>query len=122
ERLARRRCWRTRPAPDWTTLYRGAVSVVCDGAARARSPLLSVEIFRRAKLAGYPGGKSALYDLIQAIRPKTPRPVVRFEGLPGGFSPHDFGQVDNMRRAWRELTRRAEQDEWSYRDFLALLI
>ena len=56
--------------------------------------LLSVEIFRRAKLAGYRGGKSALYDLIQAIRPKTPRPVVRFEGLPGEFSQHDFGQVD----------------------------
>jgi transposase len=56
--------------------------------------LLSVEIFRRAKLAGYPGGKSALYDLIHAIRPKTPRPVVRFEGLPGEFTQHDFGQVD----------------------------
>lgn len=56
--------------------------------------LLSVEIFRRAKLAGYPGGKSALYDLIQAIRPKAPRPVVRFEGLPGEFTQHDFGQVD----------------------------
>jgi hypothetical protein len=56
--------------------------------------LLSVEIFRRAKLAGYPGSKSALYDLIHAIRPKTPRPVVRFEGLPGEFSQHDFGQVD----------------------------
>ena len=56
--------------------------------------LLSVEIFRRATLAGYPGGKSALYDLIHAIRPKTPRPVVRFEGLPGEFTQHDFGQVD----------------------------
>jgi transposase len=55
---------------------------------------LSVEIFRRAKLAGYPGGKSALYDLIHAIRPQTPRPMVRFEGLPGEFSQHDFGQVD----------------------------
>lgn len=28
----------------------------------------------------------------------------------------------NTRRAWRELTRRAEQQEWSYRDFLALLV
>jgi len=56
--------------------------------------LLSVEIFRRAKVAGYLGGKSALYDLIQAIRPKIPRPLVRFEGLPGEFSQHDFGQVD----------------------------
>jgi transposase len=56
--------------------------------------LLSVEIFRRAKLVGYAGGKSALYALIHAIRPNTPRPLVRFEGLPGEFSQHDFGQVD----------------------------
>jgi DNA replication protein DnaC len=28
----------------------------------------------------------------------------------------------NTRRAWRELTRRAEQEEWSYRDFLALVV
>src|SRR5712691_11600484 len=28
----------------------------------------------------------------------------------------------NTRRAWRELTRRAEQEQWSYRDFLALLV
>jgi DNA replication protein DnaC len=28
----------------------------------------------------------------------------------------------NTRRAWRDLTRRAEQDEWSYRDLLALVV
>src|SRR3989442_15687649 len=28
----------------------------------------------------------------------------------------------NTRRAWRELTRRAEEEEWSYRDFLTLLV
>lgn len=56
--------------------------------------LLSVEILRRAKLKGYPGGKSALYDLIQEVRPTTVRPVVRFEGLPGEFTQHDFGEVD----------------------------
>jgi hypothetical protein len=56
--------------------------------------LLSVEILRRAKLKGYPGGKTALYELIAAMRPKTVRPLVRFEGLPGEFSQHDFGQVD----------------------------
>lgn len=61
----------------------------------AREPhLLSVEILRRAKLKGYAGGKSALYDLIRALRPKTVRPLVRFEGLAGEFSQHDFGQVD----------------------------
>jgi transposase len=56
--------------------------------------LLSVEILRRAKLKGYAGGKTALYDLISAVRPKTVRPLVRFEGLAGEFSQHDFGHVD----------------------------
>jgi len=61
----------------------------------AREPdLLSVEILRRAKLKGYAGGKTALYDLICALRPKTIRPLVRFEGLAGEFSQHDFGHVD----------------------------
>jgi transposase len=61
----------------------------------AREPdVLSVEILRRAKLKGYAGGKTALYDLISVLRPTTVRPLVRFEGLPGEFSQHDFGQVD----------------------------
>ena len=29
-----------------------------------------------------------------SIRPQTSKPLVRFEGLPGEFSQHDFGQVD----------------------------
>ena len=56
--------------------------------------LLSVEILRRVKLNGYDGGKTALYDLISGIRPRTIRPLVRFEGLAGEFSQHDFGHVD----------------------------
>ena len=56
--------------------------------------LLSVEILRRAKLAGYTGRKTALYELVRALRPTTVRPLVRFEGLAGEFSQHDFGQVD----------------------------
>ena len=56
--------------------------------------LLSVEILRRAKLQGYAGGKTALYELVAALRPKTVRQLVRFEGLPGEFSQHDFGHVD----------------------------
>jgi transposase len=56
--------------------------------------LLSVEILRRTKLKGYTGGKTALYELIAALRPKPVRPLVRFEGLAGEFSQHDFGQVD----------------------------
>jgi transposase len=55
--------------------------------------LLSVELLRRARLAGYDGGKSALYELIRTLRPHAVRPLVRFEGLPGEFSQHDFGEV-----------------------------
>lgn len=56
--------------------------------------LLSVEILRRAKLAGYSGAKTALYELVREVRPTTIRPIMRFEGLPGEFTQHDFGQVD----------------------------
>jgi transposase len=56
--------------------------------------LMSLEVLRRARLAGYAGGKSALYALIAPLRPSPTRPVVRFEGLPGEFTQHDFGHVD----------------------------
>lgn len=60
----------------------------------AKDPhVMALELLRRAKLAGYGGGKSALYELVKELRPEKPRPVVRFEGLPGEFSQHDFGQV-----------------------------
>jgi transposase len=55
--------------------------------------LKSIEIFTRLKALGYDGGKTAVYDLVRRIRPsETKPPVVRFEGLPGEFSQHDFGQ------------------------------
>src|SRR5262249_26448832 len=53
----------------------------------------SVELLHRARLAGYTGGKSALYALAQTLRVRTVTPLVRFEGLPGEFSQHDFGEV-----------------------------
>ena len=53
----------------------------------------SSEIFTRLKALGYEGGKTAVYDLVRRIRPHEVKPpVVRFEGLPGEFSQHDFGQ------------------------------
>lgn len=55
--------------------------------------LRSVELLRRAKLAGYDGAKSALYELVRSVRVVVPRPVIRFEGLPGEFTQHDFGEV-----------------------------
>ena len=56
--------------------------------------VLAVELLRRAKNHGYGGGKSALYELVRELRPERPRPIVRFEGVAGEFSQHDFGQVD----------------------------
>ena len=56
--------------------------------------LLSVELLRRARLQGYEGGKTALYELVHSIRPKPVRLMTRFEGLPGEFTQHDFGHVD----------------------------
>lgn len=56
--------------------------------------LASLEILRRVREAGYQGGKSALYDLVASLRPKPTKPLIRFEGLPGEFSQHDFGEVD----------------------------
>jgi transposase len=56
--------------------------------------LPSLEILRRVREAGYRGGKTALYALVASLRPKGVKPLVRFEGLAGEFSQHDFGQVD----------------------------
>ncbi|HZE28437.1 MAG TPA: hypothetical protein VE083_13660 [Terriglobales bacterium] len=56
--------------------------------------LASLEILRRVREAGYEGGKTALYALVASLRPRSTKPLVRFEGLPGEFSQHDFGQVE----------------------------
>ena len=61
----------------------------------AESPKLPTqELLRRARVAGYDGHKTAFYALAAGLRPPRAAPVVRFEGLPGEFSQHDFGQVD----------------------------
>lgn len=76
--------------PSLTETFRKFITEVL-----AEEPALkSVEILRRARLAGYTGHKSALYALVAALRPKSIKPLVRFEGLPGEFSQHDFGEVE----------------------------
>jgi transposase len=64
------------------------------GILEEKPDLPSLEILRRVREAGYRGGKTALYALVASLRPKGVKPLVRFEGLPGEFSQHDFGQVD----------------------------
>jgi hypothetical protein len=63
------------------------------GILQEEPDLATLEILRRAREIGYQGGKSALYALVASLRPKSAKPLVRFEGLPGEFSQHDFGQV-----------------------------
>lgn len=51
------------------------------------------EVLARLRAKGYKGGKSAVYEMVRRLRPSEPPvPIVRFEGLPGEFSQHDFGQ------------------------------
>lgn len=56
--------------------------------------LMTLELFRRARELGYTGEKSAFFELVKATRPKNVQYTMRFEGLPGEFTQHDFGQVD----------------------------
>lgn len=50
----------------------------------------SSEILRLARLAGYSGQKSALFELIASVRPAPPREVGALHGLPGEVSEHEL--------------------------------
>jgi len=75
--------------PSLTDPFRSFVAQLIEEKPR----LLSVEILRRTKLKGYAGSKSALYELVRELRPNEIRVGMRFEGLPGEFSQHDFGEI-----------------------------
>jgi transposase len=89
------------PADLWTARERGVgrPSViepwreVLAALIGAEPGLPTVEILHRMRGQGYACGKTALYELVREMRPKTTVPLVRFEGVPGEFSQHDFGQV-----------------------------
>jgi transposase len=59
----------------------------------AEPRLKTVEVLHRMRQQGYAGGKSVLYEMVRALRPRDVPLLVRFEGLPGEFSQHDFGEV-----------------------------
>ncbi len=64
------------------------------GWLKSEPDLPTMELLRRAKEHGYTGSKTAYYALVAGLRPPKAVPIVRFEGLPGEFSQHDFGHVD----------------------------
>jgi len=74
----------------------GAVRAAVADLLAAEPALPTVEVLHRVKALGYQGRKSALYALVASLRPEAARPatpMVRFEGVAGEFSQHDFGEV-----------------------------
>jgi transposase len=79
--------------------------------------LKTVEILHRLRGAGYKGGKTAAYDLVKSLRPGSAEFMVRFEGLPGEFTQHDFGEVwvtfaDSQRHKVRFFASRLKYSRW----------
>jgi len=85
----------------------------------AEPSLPSVEVLHRLRCAGYDGGKSAVYSLVRRLRPcRACPPMVRFEGLAGEFSQHDFGSVtvtyvDGSKERLRFFVSRLKYSRWS---------
>jgi prepilin-type processing-associated H-X9-DG protein len=82
--------------------------------------LPTVEVLNRLRGLGYTGGKSAIYEQVRSVRPKPgPGPQVRFEGVPGEFSQHDFGSVnvayaDGSREKIHFFASRLKYSRWTH--------
>lgn len=79
--------------------------------------LKSVELLHRMKQKGYKGKRSAAYDLIKTVRKRIAKYVMRFEGLPGEFTQHDFGEVtvkytDGRRQKIHFFATRLKYSRW----------
>jgi transposase len=100
--------------PSKVEPYRDRVAAIL----RAEPELVTLEVLRRVRQDGYRGGKSALYDLVAALRPPSLKPLVRFEGVPGEFCQHDFGHVevrfvDGSRRRIHFFASRLKYSRWT---------
>lgn len=84
---------------------------------KSEPDLPTVDALRRIRLQGYTGGKTALYQTEAGLRPRaTPSPVSRFDGVPGEFSQHDFGNLDVVYAATGKEERDhffASRQKWS---------
>jgi transposase len=77
--------------------------------------LSSAELLRRARDAGYHGGKSALYDLVRRLRRSSPASSGQLGLLPGEVSRHEFARVgvEYTSGAGERLYFLASRLEWS---------
>jgi len=87
------------------------------GVLAAEPALPTVEILHRLRGERYTGGKTVLYELVRELRPKPTSPLVRFEGVAGEFSQHDFGQVevrylDSRRERLHFFVSRLKYSRW----------
>jgi hypothetical protein len=68
----------------------------------------------RGRYGGCAGWKSALYALTQALQPRVVVPLVRFGGLGGEFSQHDFAEVVVRYHDAKETTVRFSTSRLQY--------
>ena len=82
--------------PSVVEQWRPAIEELVKAKDSEGNPLQSKEVVRRLRAKGYDGGKTAAYALIKALRDDHDDDgfITRFEGMPGEFCQHDFGQVD----------------------------
>ncbi len=91
-----------------------------EGILEAEPSLPTVEVLSRLRSLGYTGGKSAVYELVRSVRPRKGQgPEVRFEGVPGEFSQHDFGSVnvtyaDGTGEKIRFFASRLKYSRWTH--------
>jgi transposase len=101
--------------PSRVEAFRGDVERIL----RGEPSLPTVEVLSRLRGLGYAGGKSAVYELVKSVRPPEERaPEVRFEGVPGEFSQHDFGRVnvtyaDGSREKVHFFASRLKYSRWT---------
>ena len=102
--------------PSRVARFRGEVDRILE----AEPSLPTIEVLSRLRGMGYAGGKSALYELVKLVRPAKPTaPEVRFEGVPGEFSQHDFGSVrvgyaDGTSEKIRFFASRLKYSRWTH--------
>jgi transposase len=71
---ARERAQRQVGRPSWVANFRKRILEILQ--QEPDLALASLEILRRAREAGYEGGKTALYALVASLRPKSAKPLV----------------------------------------------
>jgi hypothetical protein len=91
-RAERRR--RTVGRPSVVEESRSAIEELATEKDSEGSPVQSKEVVCRLQAKGYDGDKT-VYTLIKTLREDDDDEfITRFEGMPGEFCQHDFGQVD----------------------------